>query len=389
MEKGPLRKTKIAILSARNDIHTVRWVNGLIERGYEVHLFTMHSGGDPLHQEATVYHLPWQPPLGYFASGIRLRQMLSDLNPDMLHTHFASGYGLLGRLSGYHPHVLSVWGQDIYEFPNRSKIHRHVLQKNLDQADVICSTSQALARETHEICPTLDPIYITPFGVDTNKFSPQAGSNAQRSDHSFVVGTVKNLEEKYGIDRLIEMFAILYKKLTKTNRKLAENLRLLIVGGGPERGAYEQLAQHRGISDRTTFVGNVPHDEVPSYLGEIDVYVALSRYESFGVAVIEASACECPVVVSDVGGLPEVVRDGKTGFVVPGENRKKAAQAVEKILTNLDLMIKMGEAGRRFVAATYSWSRSLDKMEIVYDRILDSNQKLSRSQNKDRGVVLV
>ena len=173
---------------------------------------------------------------------------------------------------------------------------------------------KAMARETREICPTLDPIYITPFGVDTNKFFPQTGSNAQRNDRSFVVGTVKNLEEKYGIDRLIQMFAILQKKLTEDQTETGREPTLLIVGGGPERGAYERLAQHCGVSDRTTFVGNVPHDEVPSYLRKIDVYVALSRYESFGVAVIEASACGCPVVVSDVGGLPEVVHDGDNGI---------------------------------------------------------------------------
>ncbi len=374
MRKKLSHKYKIAVLSARSDIHTVRWVNGLIERGYEVHLFTMHDGGDPLHQEATVYHLPWQPSLGYFANAIRLRQLLIDLNPDILHTHFASGYGLLGRLSGYHPHVLSVWGQDVYEFPNRSKIHRYILQENLNRADVVCSTSRAMARETRKICPTLNPIYITPFGVDTNKFSPQTACNAQEHDRSFVVGTVKNLEEKYGIDRLIEMFAILHKNLNKANRKLANNLHLLIVGGGSERGAYERLAQDCGISDRTTFVGNVSHDKVPSYLNKIDVYVALSRYESFGVAVIEASASGCPVVVSDVGGLPEVVHHGVTGFVVPGKSRSEAAQAVEKLLTNKERMTRMGKAGRRFVATKYSWSRSLEKMEIVYENILRMDQ---------------
>ena len=333
----------------------------------------MHGGGDPLHQEAMVYRLPWQPPLGYFANAIRLRQLLSDLDPDVLHTHYASGYGLLGRLSGYHPHILSVWGQDIFEFPYRSKIHRYILQKNLNHADVVCSTSKAMARETRKICPMLNPIYITPFGVDTNKFSPQTAGNAQEHDRSFVVGTVKNLEEKYGIDRLIEMFAILHKSLNKANWKLAKNLHLLIVGGGPKRGAYEGLAQDCGVSDRTTFVGNVSHDKVPSYLNKIDVYVALSRYESFGVAVIEASACGCPVVVSDVGGLPEVVHDGVTGFVVPGKSRSEAAQAVEKLLINEELMIRMGKAGRRFVATKYSWSRSLDKMEAVYEHVLSSN----------------
>jgi glycosyltransferase involved in cell wall biosynthesis len=366
----------IALLADRSDIHTIRWANGLADRGYGVDLITMHSGGGPVSSKVSVHHLNWASPHGYYANTWQLRRKLDQIAPDIFHAHFASGYGTLGRLGGTHPYILSVWGRDVYEFPYRTPLHRRILLKNLKAADHLCSTSHVMAAQTRSLCKQTAPISITPFGVDTKAFSPDGENRAEQLqldvESPVIVGTVKKLNEKYGIDTLIRAFAQLQNRLRAENEQLAHSLRLMIVGDGPLRSELECLARSCGIESVTKFVGSVPHDEVPSYLRTLDVYVAVSRAdsESFGVAVIEASSCGCPVVVSDAGGLPEVVKKDETGVVVPREDPEVTSEAIEQLVCDSQLRTSMGKAGRERVISRYEWSSCLDRMEMVYENII-------------------
>lgn len=238
-------------------------------------------------------------------------------------------------------------------------------------ARAIASTSVALASQTSRLLPAERVIHITPFGIDMGQFHPLP--REPRSDGVIRVGTVKTLDPKYGIDVLLRAFALLR---SRAPRQLSDRLRLEIVGGGFLRQQLEGLATALGIGQSTSFVGAVPHTEVPSRLARFDVYVALSRIdsESFGVAILEASACELPVVVSDVGGLPEVVEDGVTGLVVPREDPEAAACALARLVTDPALREKMGRAGRERVLRLYTWEGSLDAMERAMHATVGENR---------------
>jgi glycosyltransferase involved in cell wall biosynthesis len=367
----------VAFLADRSDIHTVRWVNGLSDRGYDISLVTMHPGGDPVRSDVSVHVLPFGAPHGYLLNVPFLRKVLSHSDPDLLHTHFASGYGTLARLGGTRPLLLSLWGSDVYEFPYRTPVHRHILVGNLDAADHLCSTSRDMAQQTRSLDDANRSISITPFGVDTTIFSPD-GSEwrsilEENGMEKIVIGTVKKLEHKYGVDILIRAFANLRDHLATEHPDIAEALRLLIVGDGPLNEELKTLAYERGIGEFTTFVGKVPHTEVPAYLRTLDVYVAASRTESFGVAVIEAASCQCPTVVSNVGGLPEVVDDGETGFIVEREDVEATIKALRKLVLDPVARRKMGRAGRSYVEKFYSWPSCLDRMEEVYASVVKTD----------------
>lgn len=357
----------IALLAIRQSIHTVRWANALANRGHNVTVISSHTGGDPLRDGVREHILSIPSPVGYFLNVFELRSLLHRLRPDLLHAHFASGYGTLGRLSGYHPFLLSVWGRDVYDFPYRTPVHRWLLKANLRAADHVCSTSEVMAEQTRSVCEDLGPVTVTPFGIDLETFSQRPGSRENRD--GLTIGTVKTLAEKYGIDVLIKAVAMVRDWIEDERR--AESLRVLIVGDGSERGELERLVQDLNLESLTTFTGQVPHSEVPEYLSALDVYVAPSRHESesFGVAVLEASACECPVVVSDAGGLPEVVKNGETGLIVPRENVQATAEAILKLIRHPKTRKEMGKAGRAWVRDRYSWSSCVDRMESVYHRL--------------------
>lgn len=354
---------KIALLTIADSVHGTRWANAFAERQHEVHLLTSHEPANPLSRGVTLHRLPFRHPVGYFLNAAHVRKLLSKIAPDVLSTHFASGYGTLARLSNFQPNVLSVWGTDVYEFPHKSPWHRRLIEKNLRKAQQLCSTSHVMAAETKQLVPDL-PFHVVPFGIDTELFRPHRRETA---GDALVIGTVKTLSPTYGIDLLIQAFALLHKRLEISEPELARRLQLKIVGGGPDLMRLKHLADSLGVAPASTFVARVEHHEVVKQLNSLDIYVALSRRESFGVAILEASACELPVLVSDVGGLPEVVDNGVTGLIVPNENVEAAASALLKLVKDRHMRKNMGLAGRQLVCARYEWSHNVEQMERILE----------------------
>lgn len=360
---------KIAYLAAAHSIHTVRWVNEMARRGHKVHLITMHppTVNNPVDSSVNIHVLPFRPPLGYFLNVWHLKWLLKDIQPQLLHTSYASGYGTLSRMSGYHPTLLSVWGSDVFLFPYESRLKEKILRKNLATADYIAATSSALKNQTEKFIKPKRPITVTPFGVDCSKFKPHKEFTTQKE---FVVGTVKNLEPVYGIEYLIEAFAIVKAKYRGTKQ-----LRLSIAGEGSLKKRLMNLAVKLGIGNSTNFLGFVPHVEVPKVLNQFSVFTCLSISESFGVAVLEASACGIPVIVSDTGGLPEVAKNNETGFIVPSRNPDAAAEAIIKLIEDEALRKRMGAEGRNFVLQNYEWKDCASRMEKLYEDIITMDVK--------------
>lgn len=365
---------KIALLSAASSIHTIRWANGLASKGLDVHLISQQPVTDYLSDKVHLHLLPNRGLLGYYLMVPKVKKLLSEIQPDLVNAHYASGYGTTAKLVDYHPLLLSVWGSDVYDFPYKSFLHKYIVRKNLLAADKVASTSHCMALQTQSIEPKVKDIAITPFGVDLEMFNKAEPLSAENGD-TIVIGTVKTMAHKYGIDTLIEAFALLYHKLVENHPKIAQKLNLRLVGGGSDIDKLKILANKLNISDRVQFTGRVNYDQVPEELSKIDIYVALSRDESFGVAIIEAGAAYRPVVVSNVGGLPEVTVKDITGYIVPKENPQAAANAIETLVLDPKLRQKMGIVGRKHVEKNYSWDESLDIMIRLYENIINESQE--------------
>jgi glycosyltransferase involved in cell wall biosynthesis len=310
---------------------------------------------------------------GYFGNVLALRRLLNKEKPDLLNVHYASGYGTTGALANFHPWLLSVWGSDVYDFPYESSLKQWWLCRNLRAADAIASTSEAMANQVRKLQPSLQAVAVTPFGIDTTRFMP-----APQQHSGLVIGTVKKLESKYGIDVLLCAFAQLV-----IDADVPVPLSLELVGEGAQRAELEQLAIDLGIGEQVTFVGVVPHADVPKWLNRFDIYVAVSRLdsESFGVAILEASACEIPVVVSNVGGLPEVVADGETGLVVPREDPHALANALRRLIVDAKLRREMGQAGRQRVQNLYEWKHSVDLMLKCFTSVIQQHRFPNKMQS--------
>ena len=235
--------------------------------------------------------------LSYLKVIKQLKKINREFNPDIIHAHYATSYGLLGTFLNHKSFLISVWGTDVYSFPKQSWLKKQILKYNLRKAKAIFSTSPDMAKET--ALYTKKQIHVVAFGIDIEKFKPIEKEESSR----ITIGIIKTLEDVYGVNFLIDAFAIIEKK-----KKY--DVELLIVGKGNKMPILQNQVKALGLK-HVKFVGQIRHELVPEYFSKMDIVVIPSLQESFGVAAVEASACQKPIVVSNVGGLPDVVIEMK------------------------------------------------------------------------------
>lgn len=358
------RRMRIALLAPADNVHTHKWLDFYDRRGIDVYAISLEP-----HRDRTGFSRPrvrtaYLPTMfGHKASYLltmkRLRTLLAQARPDLVHAHYVSSYGLLGAMANRHPYVVSVWGSDIYDFPAGGPAQRRMVEFALKRADAICSTSHVMADQTRRF--TDKPVAVTPFGVDTTVFTPAL----RIPDGRVVFGIVKAMKAKYGIDVLLRGYR---EFLDRIGPEAGARTDLVVVGDGEQLTEYIALAGALGIGERVRFPGRIAHADVPATIQGFDVFVVPSVLdsESFGVAAVEAQACGVPVIVSDVGGLPEVVRAGETGFVVPPRDPGALAERMVELHADAALRVRLGAAGREHAVTSYTWDRNAMLMLDVY-----------------------
>lgn len=364
-------KKKILLLAPPNSIHTIKWANEIFKRGFDVTVFGLSASCHSAYLDG-IEILSFQVPTRFinygFGSIVKLYYLLSipklikvikSEKPDIIHAHYASSYGLLGSLVNFHPFIVSVWGDDVFSFPKQSFIHKSVFKFILKRTDCILSTSYFMACEIKKY--SAKEIVVIPFGVDTEVFKPT--DIGKRKFEGIVIGTIKGLEFQYGIDFLIKTFNFLVNKHPKLP------LQLLIVGKGSLENQLKELGKNLGIEDKIIFTGHIDNSEISAFHNMIDIFISLS-IESFGVSVIEAQSCGKPVVVSNKGGVPEVIENCVTGFAVPRKDLAKVSDAIEKLIFDLHLRREMGNNGRKRVLENYEINLTVDKMILVYKQYI-------------------
>lgn len=358
---------KICYLSDASSIHTKKFCEFFKKKGYEIHVISLNYGdidGVKVHafnvSKDKMRYGSSLSKLQYLKHFFEIKKLVKEINPDILHAHYATSYGLLGRLCDFHPYIISVWGSDVYDFPKGSSIKRKLLMSNLKKADVIMSTSKVMAKETKLY--TDKDIEITPFGVDIESFKPK--ENRYNKKNEIVIGTVKTLEPKYGIEFLVKAFAKVLKKY--------ENIRLEIAGDGSQKEYLIKMCKEMKIENKVDFLGFINRDEVIEAFNRFDITVFPSTLdsESFGVAAVEAQACGSATIISNVGGLPEATNPGITSLLVEKEDEKQLADALEKLIVNEELRVDMGIQGRKFVEQNYNIENNFSKVEEIYNKVL-------------------
>jgi len=213
-------------------------------------------------------------------------------------------------------------------------------------------------------------IYIVSPGVDLEKFKSKNKFKSREklglSQTSKILLSVGRLEPIKGYDVLINALSFL-------NISDIFDVRLLIIGGDSksqnELERLNSLKLKHGLSNQVNFLGAIDHDELPIYFSAADVFVMPSAYETFGIAALEASACNLPVIAPQVGGLKSVVKHGQTGFLSVNKSPESLTHYLEILLKNKPLRELFG-VNSRLHAMNYSWGKSSKDLISVFEDVL-------------------
>lgn len=368
---------KILFLANAASIHTARWVNAMSERGHEVHLVFKYDDSPKektLSEKIHLHRLKYAGSKGYFLNAKELMKLSNSIRPNIVNAHYASGYGTLARLARLKPLVLSVWGADVYDFPYQSRLKMRVLVNNLKYANMIASTSHSMADHVLNILKDYNkPIAVTPFGIDIDVFNPHNVNTNVAQRGKLIIGNIKTLTPKYGIDDFIKAVRILLDDLISIKEtELSEKIAVKIYGEGDQRDSLSELISELNLDNHVSLEGKIPHAQVPSRLNEFEIFCATSTVdsESFGVSVVEAMAMELPVVATDVSGFKEVVDNGITGLIVKRKSPQEIACALKKLILDKNLRESMGIHGRNKVIEHYNWNDNVSTMEQVYHQAI-------------------
>lgn len=359
---------RVLLLSDIDSGHTEKWATGLSEKGIHVGLFSFNKSKYDWYKGNKNIELLFQPEETSESSGLvnklfyikhhsQLNKKIKEFKPDILHAHYASSYGFLGALSGFHPYVISAWGTDVMKFPQESFVKKAILKYNLNRADVICATSTTISTYVKSIAGK--DSQVIPFGVSFNNFKQDL---SLKSNNRFVIGTIKPLEAIYNIDKVIHAFATIHLKFPETE--------LLIVGDGSERENLTRLVKQLNLETCVTFTGRVKFTDTPHYFNRLNCLVNISKYESFGVSVVEAMACKVPVIVSNTGGLKEVVMNNDMGFLVEPGNSEQTAAAIEKMIQDKQHVTAIVERAYTSAKERFDWNLNLNQQLAVYQNLL-------------------
>ena len=353
---------KICFLAPANSSHTVKWCKYFVSRGYEVHVISF-TAGDLDH---VCVHLLKNgvsasggdmQKIFYLTHAHRIKKIIKDISPDIINVHYATSYGAVAALAGLKNYVLSVWGSDIFDFPNRSVLHRALLKYSLKHAKYLFSTSCAMAEEGKKY--TDKAFEITPFGVDMDLFTPEKRTR-NADDGAFILGTVKTLAPAYGIDIFLQAV-----HLVKTQHPEIP-IQLRIAGTGPLEKEYRKLAEDLGVDAYTSWLGFISQEQASVEWANMDVAVICSIHESFGVSAVEAQASGCPIIISKIPGLMEATCPDETSTAVPPGDPQALANAIAALYRNPERRKHMGVQGRKFVCEKYEVNKCFQKVERLF-----------------------
>jgi len=358
---------RICLIGNAAAVHLQRWARAYVEQGHDVHIVSIRTAeipGTTMHVRRVGHERSSSTASTLLSYGVLMlsaRRILRSIDPDVVHAHYVTTSGVIARASGARNIVLTAWGSDV--LPSDKVRHNPIVRLMnrwaLRGAKTITSASEYMRTDIMNRYG-VDDITVVPFGVDTSEFSPRDEPNTG----PIVVGLAKALNHKYGIEHAIAALAI--------TRESQRDMTLTIAGDGPLRSDLETLAGALGVSEAVSFLGRVDHDEMPDVMRSFDILINPSVVpESFGVAILEAEACEIPVVATDVGGVHETCISDKSALLIEPANPQAIADALSR-LEDPEVRHAFGTAGRRFVEDRFSWHQSVDTMLEILDLVARS-----------------
>jgi N-acetyl-alpha-D-glucosaminyl L-malate synthase BshA len=348
----------------------------LAVRGHEVHFISyappirLSSASERIqfHEvEVSNYPLFDHPPYA-LALAVKMLEVAESAELDLLHVHYAIPHSVSALLARQMaaprrlPFITTLHGTDI-TLVGTDRSYLPITRFSIEQSDGVTTISHYLRERTLREFEIRNSIEVIPNFVNCDLYCPEKKDTSLREHWAPsgepVLMHLSNFRPVKRVTDVVEIFAQVREKMPA---------KLVLIGDGPDRGAAEWLVRQKELARDVHFLGK--QERVHEKLGLADLFLLPSDLESFGLAVLEAMACEVPVIASDVGGLPEVVTHGEDGYLVPPRDVATAAKHAIDILSRADRGREMGVRARQNAMKRYCASKIIPLYEAYYQKIL-------------------
>jgi L-malate glycosyltransferase len=357
---------KICYLADGESVHTKRWCRFFKEAGHEINLITFKN----VQIEGVKVHFVdagridkaggnWKIVCKYQ----KVKSLVDKIRPDILHAHYASSYGFIGALSGFHPYVISAYGSDVLVSPFRSRIFKAIVKYTLRKADRITSMADHMTEKLIQLGADKEKISNIIFGIDENIFN---SANHRVPKDRFVITSTRFFEPVYNLPLLFNALKIVKNKVP--------GLQVNIVGEGTLQKEYEMLVSQYGINDVVTFKGRLLEEELVDVLNNTHVYITVSFSDGCSVSLLEALACGSFVIASDILPNKPWIKDGVNGFFVPVDNPEILAEKICMIYNKYrNYETACIDFNNKIISEKALWRKNMQKVQEIYDSLISGN----------------
>ncbi len=349
----------------------------LATAGDEVHVISYalpsrfsFINADLHYHEVVVPHYPlFEYPPYSLALASQIVEVARHQRLDLIHVHYAVPNAVSAVLAREIldpqplPVVTTLHGTDITLVGNDPN-YLETTRFGIDRSDAVTAVSAALKKATEVQLGIDSPIDVVPNFIDPKRFEEvksQKPPQPWKTSGEKVVVHISNFRPVKRVLDVVEIFQRIHRQVPS---------RLILVGDGPERPKVEWYCRELGVCNAMTLLGNLPL--VEEVLVGADLLLLPSETESFGLAALEALSCEVPVIASDVGGLPEVVRHGENGFLLPVGDIEGMSDAAIELLKDDQLRNQFGAAGRRWSIENFAQDDVVEQYRQIYLRALEA-----------------
>ena len=342
-------------------------------KGHDVHfvanrvpfrLGELSQQGVYYHQVDSMTYPLFDAPLTTLSEASKLAEVIEEFGIDVIHAHYAVPHAtaaILARDMVRGPKrpvvVTTLHGTDV-TLVGLNRAYLRTTQYSIEHSDLVTAVSSYLSEYTVDEMNVRRSIRVIPNTVDTSRFRPGGDPGVRlrfaHPDEKLLVH-VSNFRPVKRVEDVIRIFARVSGVV---------GARLLMIGDGPDRPQAYGLAAELGVSGRVSFLGSFPR--VEDILSVADLFLLPSSQESFGLSALEAMSSGVPVVASDIGGIPEVVDNGQTGYLLPLGDAGGMAEAAIRLLTDPDHHARFARAARDRAVGVFGEDRILPLYEAAY-----------------------
>jgi glycosyltransferase involved in cell wall biosynthesis len=350
---------KLLFLSDANSFHTKRWVDYFVDKGHVCYLVSLEKSQGTKASEIFISPKTEIPFLKYFFALSETKNLIQDINPDLVNAHFVPNYGLLGALSKKKPLVVSTWGSDILISPKKSFFHRLRAKYVLSKADLVTCDGTNLSRELLELGVPEEKIVLAPMGVE-QRLLIERKNNIESKDDICILST-RSLEPVYDVRTLIMSIPLITEK---TDKKLT----FWITRQGSQERELKELVSKLKVERSVEFKGYVSRDDLEELFRKADIYVSTSLSDSTSVSLLEAMVTGLLPVVTDIPGNREWIEDGENGFLFPSGDSKTLAEKVIWIINNFKEIEELRAKNQKVMREKALWG---ENMKVIENRFLE------------------